>query len=49
MPAAMSWRMMRVVFRGPSSVETLPYMPEKTYAMASPAVMSRAKSFCTPL
>jgi hypothetical protein len=47
MPANTSCAMMRTALTVPSS-RTSPYMPDTTYATASPTVMSTPSSFCAP-
>jgi len=46
-PAKKSWRIMRIAFPVPSWL-TLPYIPDKTYATASPIAMRIPSNFCAP-
>ena len=47
-PAANNCKMMSMALPAPKVFRS-PYMPETTYAMASPMVMRIPKSFCAPL
>ena len=42
-----TWTMMRMALPAPSS-RTSPYMPDTTYATASPMVINTPSSFCAP-
>lgn len=46
-PAKNSWRMIRIAFPTPSW-PTLPYIPDRTYATASPRAIRIPSSFCAP-
>ena len=48
MPAKKSWVMISTALVTPRSL-TSPYMPDTTYATASPIVISTPSSFCAPL
>lgn len=47
MPAKQSCRIMRIAFPTPSW-PTLPYIPERTYATASPTAIKMPNNFCAP-
>ena len=46
-PAKQSWTIIRMAFPTPSWL-TLPYIPERTYATASPTAIRMPSSFCAP-